>query len=109
MCQKLLKEGNVDQRHLRCPDLRGKTFDVISSSISLDKFVFYCAETVKAKPTGNDSCFITYSKIINFACKWLDKSGYLNTQCTKFVKEQAITWFKKLGSKFGKLVENMTS
>ena len=39
-----------------------------------------CAETVKDKPTGNDSGFITSSNTINISGIWLENSGYLITQ-----------------------------
>ena len=58
--QKLLKKGNSDHKLLRCPDLRYNNFEVICSVITLNKINLECAETVKAKPTGNDSGFITY-------------------------------------------------
>ena len=38
------------------------------------------AETVKGKPTRNDSGFITYSKTISISGIWLDKSGCLITR-----------------------------
>ena len=68
------------------------------------------SETVKAKPTGNDSGFITYSKKINFVSKWLDKSVYLITQFKKLVKENSITqlkvlWRTKKAIKVGKISE----
>ena len=74
-----------------------QNFDVLSSAIALNKIDLDCAETVKSKPTGNGSGFITYSKKINVYGIWLDKIGYLITQWQHFVKEQAVTWFKKLG------------
>ena len=46
----------------------------------MDKVDIECVGTVKAKPTGNDSGFITYSNRINFDSKWLDNSGYLITR-----------------------------
>ena len=61
----------------------------------MDKIDLECAETVKAKPTVNDSGFIAYSNTINFSSKWLDKSVYLITQWILFVNEEAITWSKK--------------
>ena len=45
-----------------------------------------CAETVKAKPTGNYTCFINYSNKINFSGKWLYKSDYIITQWQKLAK-----------------------
>ena len=44
-----------------------------------------CAESVKVKPTRNDSGFITYSSTIYFYDIWLDSSGYLITQLLFFV------------------------
>ena len=52
----------------------------MSSDIALDKVDLVCAETVKAKPTVNDSGVITYSNTIYFSGIWLDNSGYLITQ-----------------------------
>ena len=78
----------------------------------MDKVNLECAGSVKAKPTGNGSGFITYSKTIIFVSKWLYISSYLITQWQKLVKEQAITWFKKLEGtkkviKEGKISEKM--
>ena len=64
------------------------------SAISLDKVNLEYAETVKDKPTGKDTDFVTYSNTINFVIKWLDNNGYLRTQWESLVKEQAITCFK---------------
>ena len=58
--QNVLKEGNGDYNYLRCPDLQDNNFEVMSSEITLDKADLVCAETVKAKPTRNNSFFITY-------------------------------------------------
>ena len=69
MYQDILREFNGDQKYLRCPDLQDNKFDFLRPTISLDKVDLECAETVKAKPTGNDSGFITYSSTINFASK----------------------------------------
>ena len=44
------------------------------SAIALYKVYLECAETVKSKPTGNDSCFINFSNTINSASIWLDNS-----------------------------------
>ena len=78
--------------------------------MELDKVDLEFEETVKVKPTGNDSGFINYSNTINFASKWLDNSGYLINQWQRLVKEQVITWLKKLGRtknviKVGKISE----
>ena len=61
----------------------------------------------KSRPTGNVSVFITYSNTINSDGLWSYESGYLITQWQKFVKEEAVSWFKKLGwpKKWSKLVE----
>ena len=61
--QSFLKEGNGDQKYLRCPDLQENNFDLLCSSIALDKVNLECSETVKDKSTKNDSGFITYSRI----------------------------------------------
>ena len=45
---------------LRCPDLQDNNFEVMCTSIALDNIDLECAETIKAKSTGNDSVFITY-------------------------------------------------
>ena len=80
----------------------------------MDKVNPECAETVKAKPTGNNSGFITYSNTINVATKWLDRSGYLIIQWRKIGKKTGYhmvqkIWkeSKKLSSSV-KLVKNMT-
>ena len=52
--QKILNGDNGDQKYTRCPDLQDENFEVMRSSISLDKFDLECAETVKTKPTIND-------------------------------------------------------
>ena len=79
MYQNILKEGNGDHIFLRCPYLEDNKCEIMRSDIALDKVDLECAETVKSKPAGNDSDFITYSNTINFASKWSDKSGYLIT------------------------------
>ena len=56
------------------------------SAIALDKVDLVCAETVEAKPTGNDSGFITYSNKIYVYGVWLDNSGYLITKWNVFAK-----------------------
>ena len=58
--QNILKEGNGNQKYLRFPDHQENKFEVLHTSITLDKADFECACIVKAKPTGNDSGFITY-------------------------------------------------
>ena len=80
MFQIFLKEGNGDNKFLRCPYLRDNTIEVLCSEIALDKVDLDCAEAVKAKLTGNDSGFITDSNPINFSSKWLYNSGYLMIQ-----------------------------
>ena len=65
--QKLLKEGNCDQKYLICLDLRDNKFEVLFSAITLDKVDPECAETVKDKPTRKDSGLITYSNTINIS------------------------------------------
>ena len=35
--QNILKEGNGDQKFLKCPDLLNKNFGVMRSEIALDK------------------------------------------------------------------------
>ena len=62
----------------------------------MNKVDLECAETVKAKPTGNSSGFNTYSNTINVACIWLDKSVYLIIQWKKMVNKQAFSCFQKL-------------
>ena len=39
----ILKEDNDDHKYLKCPYLRDKTFEVISSSIALNKVDLVCA------------------------------------------------------------------
>ena len=60
MYQKILKAGNGDHKYLIYPDLLYKSFEVLRSAIPLDKVDLVCEKTVKVKPTGNDSGFITY-------------------------------------------------
>ena len=60
------KEFNGDQKYIRCPDLRDNNFEVMHSAITFYKVDLTCAETVKYKPTGNDSGFITYSNKTHF-------------------------------------------
>ena len=81
--------------------------------MALDKVDLEFEETVKVKPTGNDSGFITYSNTINFASKWLDTSGYIINQLNILVKEQVITWIKiwkepKIDQGW-EIIENMAS
>ena len=108
--QKLLKEGNGDHKFLRCSDICDNHFEVLSSEIALDKEDFECAGTVKDKPAGNDSGFITYSNTINSTSKWLDNSGYLITQLAKIGKIKGYHMVQKLGRtkkliKVGKISE----
>ena len=63
-----------------CPDLGDNNFEVLRSEISLYKVDLDCSATVKYKSIGNDSDFITYSNIINFATKRFDNSSYILTQ-----------------------------
>ena len=69
MYQKFLREVGGDHNFLSCPYLLDNKFEVLHSVIALDKVDLDCTENVKAKPTGNDLDFITYSKTIKFACK----------------------------------------
>ena len=71
MYQRFLKEGNGDHSILRCPDLQDSNFEVLSSTIELYKVNLEFAESVKDKPTRDDSGLIIYSNTINFAIKWL--------------------------------------
>ena len=97
MYQNLSKEGNSDSKFLRCPDLLYNKCEVVPSAIALYKVDLDFAATVKAKPTGNDSGFITYSNKINVTSKLLNNSVCLITQWHKLSKEQAILWYLKLG------------
>ena len=81
--------------------------------MALDKVDLEFEETVKVKPTGNDSGFIAYSNTINFASKWLDTSGYIINQLNVLVKEQVIIWFEiwkepKIDQGW-EIIENMAS
>ena len=78
--QDILKEGNDDQKFWRCRDLWDKNFEVLHSAMSLYKVDLECAETVKDKPSGINSGFITYSNTIKFSGIWLDNSIYLITK-----------------------------
>ena len=86
MYQNILKEGDGAHNYLRCLDLRYNNFEVLRPEISLDKVDLVCEETVKNKPTRNDSGFITYSNTIYFYGIWLDNSVYLITQWKKNAK-----------------------
>ena len=59
MYQKLLKEGNDDQRYLRYTDLLNNNFEFLRSVISMNKIDLECSKNVNTKLTGNDSDFIT--------------------------------------------------
>ena len=50
------------------------------SAIALDKVDLECAGTVKNKPTGNASGFITYLNTIKFSTKLLYNNGYIRTK-----------------------------
>ena len=56
--------------------------------MALDKVDLEGAETVKVKPTGNDSGFIIYSNTIKISSKWLDTNENIINQRKKLVKEQ---------------------
>ena len=62
MYNDILKEFNGDHKFLRCTNLRNNSFEFMRSTIALDKLDLVCAETIKAKPDGNYSVFITYSE-----------------------------------------------
>ena len=47
--------------------------------MSLDKDDPYFEETIKDKPTVNDSGFVNYSNTITFASKWFKNSDYIIT------------------------------
>ena len=81
MYHNFLKEVNSDSKYLRFTYLRDNNFEVLLSATTLDKIDLDCAENVGAKPTVNNSGFVTYSNTINFSTKWLDKNGYILTQC----------------------------
>ena len=66
------------------------------SAITLDKVDLVCAETIKNKPTGNHSGFITYSNKIYFSGIWLYNSGYIITQ-----------WIVLVERKFCLMVQNI--
>ena len=72
MYRQLLNEGNSEQKYLRCPDLWDNNFEVLRSSIALDKVDIECANIVKPEPTRNDSGFINYSDTIHFYGIWLN-------------------------------------
>ena len=44
----------------------------------------------------NKTGFITYTNTINFAIKWLDKSGYVITQWQNVLKEKGYHMVRKL-------------
>ena len=105
----LLKGGNIDHKYLSCPYLQGNNFDIIHSAIPLEKVDLVCAETVKSKSTGNDSCFIMYLNIIYFYVIQLDNSCYLITQWKFFIicivvqkvgKNRKVFKVGKIGAKY---------
>ena len=66
------------------------------STIALDKIDLDCAETVKAKPIGNGSVFITYSNTINVDSEYLDNIGYLINKLF-FCKRTGYHMVEKIG------------
>ena len=80
-----------------CSDLWQKNFDVLRSEITLNKVYLECEDTVKSKPNGNDSDFITYWKKTNFTGKWLNNSGYIITQWGKISERIGYHMFQKIG------------
>ena len=110
MYQNIPKEGNADNKFLRCSDLQDKNFEVMCSEVTLYKVDLECAGTVKAIPTANASGFITYSSTINVSSKWLDNSGYLITKIGKIGKRTGYHTVQKVGKnkkaiKVGKISE----
>ena len=81
-----MKEGNVGQKISRCPNIRDNNFNVLRSAIALNKVDLECAENVRAKPTGNNLSFITYSNTIDFSGIWLDNSDYIVNKLQNIVK-----------------------
>ena len=75
--QNLFKEGNGDHKYLMFTDIRDNNFEVLHSAIALDKVDLEFSETVKAKPTKNNSGFITYSNTISFSSNFLEKVAIL--------------------------------
>ena len=53
-----LKEGNGYHKYLQCPDIQDNNFEIMCSTISLNKVDLACSKTVKAKPTGNYSALL---------------------------------------------------
>ena len=68
-----MKEVNVYYKYLRCPDLRYNNFDILSSSIALDKLDLVCSERVKAKL--NSGYIITQWKHCEIIGFLMDKIG----------------------------------
>ena len=58
--QRILKEGNGDHNCLKCTYFQYKNFDILRTSITLDKIDPVCSDSVKEKPTRNHAGFITY-------------------------------------------------
>ena len=110
ICKRFWKGVNGDHKYLRCTYILYNNFDILCSSIALDKVDLVCIETDKAKPTENDSGFITYSNTVYFSAIWLDKNGYLITQWGKMWKtgclmaknweEQKVLKVGKIGAKY---------
>ena len=71
-----------------CTDLWDNNFEILHSEVALDKVELVCEETVKSKPTGNDSGFIIYLNPIYSSVIWLENSGYLIIQLKKIVKNR---------------------
>ena len=83
--QRIFKVGSGDHKFLRCPYLQDNNFEVLCSSIALDKVGVERAGNIKSKPNGNGSSFITYSNKKKSGI-YLDNSGYLITKWRKMVK-----------------------
>ena len=86
--KKIVKEGNGYHDYLRCTYIRYNNFEVLCAAIKMYEVDLECAETVKARPTGNDSCFITYSNTLYFSGILLHNIDYLIIQWENNVKNR---------------------
>ena len=51
----IFKEVNGDKKYLSCTYLLYNNFEFLRAATTLDKVYIVCSETVREKPTGNDT------------------------------------------------------
>ena len=54
ICRIILKEVNVCHKYLKRPNIQDSIFEVLRTSVSLDKVDLSCAKVLRVKLTGND-------------------------------------------------------